>query len=100
MSGECHSCGEHCLDCRCEFTIRVWAQMFFNDGSVSQGVRVGVQAFDSINASMRMIALKILKSLNRDEGLLLLWGAGEMFSRYYCFPTSFSSELSESDSSA
>lgn len=96
MSGECDDCGEHTLDCRCNMItdIKVWAQMFFDDGSVSEGIRVSSDVFDSTR-TMKEIAIRLLKSLNRDEGLLLVWGAGDMFTRYYDFT---SSQASESDS--
>jgi hypothetical protein len=85
MSGECYKCGEHCLDCRCD-NIKVWAQMFFDDGSVSESKRVNSAVFDDQSNQMLRIAIRLLESVNRDEGLLVVWGAGEMFNRYYYFP--------------
>jgi len=57
--------------------IQVWAQMFFDDGSVSQGVRINADIYDS-KERMEDICTQILKSLNRDEGLIVIWGAGDI----------------------
>ncbi len=94
MSGECYRYGEHCLDCHCD-TIKVWAQMFFEDGSVSESKRVNASVFDDQSNQMKELAIRLLASVNRDEGLLLVWGAGEMFNRYYYLPKSTFSSTSE-----
>lgn len=101
MSGECDDCGEHCLDCRCNMRqgdgIKIWAQMFFEDGSVTKGIRIPAEWLDEHHKSnLARVAWGLLQDLRRDEGWLLLWGAGNMVFTHY--PTSFSSELSESDS--
>lgn len=76
--------------------IKIWAQMFFEDGSVTQGVRIPAEWLEERNAyCLDEVADSLLKSVNRQEGWLLLWGAGNMVFEHY--PTSFSSE---SDSSA
>lgn len=62
--------------------IKVWAQMFFEDGSVTEGIRINADVFDNTSI-MKEIAIKLLSSVNRQEGMLLVWGAGEMFNRYY-----------------
>jgi hypothetical protein len=80
--------------------IKVWAQMFFEDGSVTQGIRVYAEWLEEAYAwKIDEVADTLMKSVNRDEGWLLLWGAGNMVFNHY--PTSFSKKkASESDSSA
>lgn len=97
MSGECDECGEHTTDCRCNMNdIKIWAQMFFEDGSVTQGTRVMAEILEEENAyCIPLVAENLLKGVNREEGWLLLWGAGNM--RFLHYPTSFSGA---SDSSA
>lgn len=63
--------------------IKVWAQMFFDDGSVTEGIRILADTYDNPSEGMKEIAIKLLKSVNRNEGLLLVWGAGEIFNRYF-----------------
>lgn len=104
MSGECDHCGEHCLGCRCNMRqgdgIKMWAQMFFDDGSVTQGIRIPAEWLDDgCEFKIHEVADLLLKSATREEGWLLLWGAGNMVFNHY--PTSFSSQQAEeSDSSA
>lgn len=57
--------------------IKVWAQMFFDDGSVSQGIRVAVETLDD-DRLIEETGNKLLGDLNRKEGLLLIWGAGSI----------------------
>ena len=79
--------------------IKVWAQMFFEDGSVSEGVRVSADVFDNELGELRQIAIKLLSSLNREQGFLVVWGAGEMFYRYYHLETQIpESEITSSSS--
>lgn len=80
-----------------QFEIMAWAQMFFDDGSVSEGKRVPADVVDD-GAEIRKIAMNFLNDLNRQEGLLLIWGAGELIQRYYKISTA--SVLAESDFSA
>lgn len=87
MSGECPKCNNHTLECVCMNEIYVWAQMFFDDGSVSQGKRVLDSIYDQ-NDYMEDVAAYFLKDLHRTEGLLLVWGAGDMKSKYYVFTSS------------
>jgi len=61
--------------------IRIWAQMFFHDGSVTQGVRVDADIVDSPD-DMNEVATSLLQSVNREEGFILFWGAGEMRMKY------------------
>lgn len=77
--------------------IKVWLQMFFEDGSVSQGVRIPAEFLREDHKEMLEKEVeKILNSLNRQEGYYLVWGAGNL--RFGRFSTSFLSQ--ESDSSA
>ena len=72
--------------------IKIWAQMFFEDGSVTQGLRIPAQWLDEGYAQfLDQVADRLLVSVNRQEGWLLLWGAGNMSLRHY--PTSFSKAL-------
>ncbi len=97
MSGECDLCGEHCLECRCMEDIKVWIQAFFPDGSVSEGKRISVELLEpEHNKLLACKAWNLLDDLNRTEGYILIWGAGNLIFRHY--PTSFWSQ--ESDSSA
>ncbi|MFI0477792.1 MAG: hypothetical protein ACH349_01515 [Candidatus Rhabdochlamydia sp.] len=89
MSGECNNCSEHCLECRCMEEIKIWAQMFFDDGSVTQGIRINAEWLEEQYIwKIDEVADLLMKSVNRDEGWLLLWGAGNMVFNHY--PTSFS----------
>ena len=76
--------------------IKVWAQMFFDDGSVTQGVRVTSDVYDD-DTMIEEVYRKLLKSVNRTEGFLLIWGAGDI--RYGSFTSSSASELGSSASS-
>jgi hypothetical protein len=98
MSGECDKCGEHCTDCRCNDKIKtpmvnyfqmvpgmteevkVWAQMFFNDGSVTQGQYIPRCIFDDIGC-IEGLARDFLEDTNRKEGVLFIWGAGRVFAK-------------------
>ncbi len=55
--------------------IKVWAQMFFDDGSVTQGIRISADVYDD-DRMVEEVSEKLLDSVNRTEGLLLIWGAG------------------------
>jgi len=66
------------------FEIQVWAQMFFDDGSVSEGKRVDAEIFDDPE-KIQAIAHKLLLSVRRTEGFLLIWGAGSI--EYYSIST-------------
>lgn len=80
-----------------EHKISMWAQMFFDDGSVTQGYRVPADYLDYENEScVDELAAMMLKSTNRKEGWLLLWGAGNMVFNHY--PTSFSNAYRASNS--
>lgn len=73
--------------------VKIWGQMFFDDGSVSEGRRYPVEILDTVEG-VSQVSLDLLNSTNRTEGFLLLWGAGEI--KFYNI--TFSSE--ELDSSA
>lgn len=73
--------------------IKVWLQMFFEDGSVSEGKRFPATILDEPE-SMREIARGLLRELNRTEGYMLSWGAGNVLFEYYNF-SSYPSEVSE-----
>jgi hypothetical protein len=90
MSGECELQGDG---------IKVWAQMFFEDGSITRGIRMPAEWLDEgYQEHVSKVALTLLQDVNRDEGWLLIWGAGNMVFNHY--PTSFSNtQASESDSS-
>ena len=71
--------------------IKIWAQMFFDDGSVSMGVRIPDNTFDDDREIMNTANI-LLQSTRRDSGYLLLWGAGDLkFCKYTA--TSSSKEL-------
>lgn len=75
--------------------IKVWAQMFFDDGSVSASLRLPAAIYD-LNDDITKTAQYFLRTLNRTEGLLVIWGAGQLLHRYYV--TSSSSLPQELDS--
>lgn len=57
--------------------IDVWVQMFFVDGSVSMGVRVDAAIFDD-DRELLAVGEKLLKTTRRDEGVMMVWGAGTL----------------------
>lgn len=78
--------------------VKVWAQMFFDDGSVTQGIRIPAEWLDEgCEFKINEVADLLMKSAMRDEGWLLIWGAGNMVFNHY--PTSFFSKAPELDSS-
>lgn len=79
--------------------IKIWAQMFFEDGSITQGVRIPALWLDEgYEENIARTAESLLEDVNREEGWLLLWGAGNMVFNHY--PTSFSSSSGPSESSS
>jgi len=98
MSGECDNCGEHCTDCRCNKRVstpmlnyfqmipgmteevKVWAQMFFNDGSVTQGKYIPRTIFDE-REYIEALARDFLEDTCRKEGVLFIWGAGRVYAK-------------------
>lgn len=80
------------------FDIMMWAQMFFEDGSVTQGMRFPAEWMDPHHQQhLAVIACKLLKDVNRSEGWLMLWGAGNMSLRHY--PSAFLKETSSGSDS-
>ena len=65
--------------------IFIWAQMFFDDGSVTQGIRVRADIYDDTETEFKLIAKGLLASVNRTEGLLVVWGGGDISTRHYVF---------------
>ena len=65
--------------------IKVWVQMFFDDGSVSEGHRIPIEIYEDILNEARDWAYHILKDNHRTEGHLVIWGGGEIFHHYYHF---------------
>lgn len=73
--------------------------MFFEDGSITQGVRIPALWLDEgYEENIARTAESLLEDVNREEGWLLLWGAGNMVFNHY--PTSFSSSSGPSESSS
>lgn len=79
-----------------ENEIKIWAQIFFDDGSVTQGKRIPAKWLDEEYKPMiYQTAVDLLDDVNRTEGWMLLWGAGNMiFERY----SIVSSQAAESNS--
>lgn len=77
--------------------IKVWAQMFFEDGSVTQGIRIPAEWLEEgLKFKIKEVGYKLLNSVNREEGYMLIWGAGNMVFKYL----SISCETTESETSA
>lgn len=57
--------------------IKVWFQMFFEDGSVSEGKRLPAEILED-QEKVELVARDLLKGMNRLEGYLLIWGAGNL----------------------
>jgi len=74
-----------------DFEINIWAQMMFDDGSISAPIRLTADVYDD-NEHITRIALQLLQSVNRTEGLLVMWGAGQLIHRYYVATSSSSQE--------
>ncbi len=60
--------------------VKVWAQMFFGDGSVTQGAYISRTIFDDED-EINQMALRFLHDTNRKEGVLFIWGAGRVYGR-------------------
>lgn len=76
--------------------VKIWAQMFFDDGSVTEGVRIPAEFLEEQYAwKIQEVADMLLKFVNREEGSLLLWGAGNMIFQPYLSTSSCSSQASE-----
>lgn len=60
--------------------VKVWAQMFFNDGSVTQGKYISRYVYDK-EEYIQQEALTFLKETGRKEGVLFIWGAGRVYGK-------------------
>lgn len=60
--------------------VKVWAQMFFDDGSVTQGKYVSRSIFDE-HECIETLAKQFLEDTSRKEGVLFVWGAGRVYAR-------------------
>jgi hypothetical protein len=64
--------------------IMIWAQMFFDDGSITQGHRIPAQWLDEgYEEFIEDTAKQLLASVNREEGFMLIWGAGNMIFKHF-----------------
>jgi hypothetical protein len=60
--------------------VKVWAQMFFDDGSVTQGKYISRSTYDK-EEYIRRIATEFLTETQREEGVLFIWGAGRVYAK-------------------
>lgn len=58
----------------------VWGQMFFEDGSITEGKHFPISIYDS-RRERQHIARTFLENTHRKNGVLLLWGCGRVMSR-------------------
>ena len=72
--------------------------MFFEDGSITQGIRINAEWLeDAYEWKIKEVVDMLLRSVNREEGWLLVWGAGNMVFQYYPSSTSSFCQASESE---
>lgn len=60
--------------------VKVWAQMFFDDGSVTQGKYIPRSIFDE-KEYIESLARDFLEDTHRKEGVLFIWGAGRVYAK-------------------
>lgn len=60
--------------------VKVWAQMFFDDGSVTQGKYISRSIFDE-KEYIESLARDFLDDTHRKEGVLFIWGAGRVYAK-------------------
>lgn len=60
--------------------VKVWAQMFFDDGSVTQGKYISRSIFDE-KEYIESLARDFLEDTHRKEGVLFIWGAGRVYAK-------------------
>lgn len=60
--------------------VKVWAQMFFDDGSVTEGKYIHRDIYDHPE-SVCDLATFFLEATNRIEGVLFIWGAGRVYAK-------------------
>jgi len=97
MPTECQECGELPAECYCktiqesmsnyflDYTqmgddVKVWVQMFFDDGSVTQGKYISRYIYDN-EEEIKENAASFLKDTGRVEGVLFIWGAGRTYAK-------------------
>jgi hypothetical protein len=96
----CETCTEYSYDCKCvkgvqqehflqnyflspsemHEEVKVWTQMFFDDGSVTQGKYITRTVFDD-ESKIESVAFEFLHDTGRKEGVLFIWGAGRVYAR-------------------
>lgn len=82
------------------FKVHVWAQIMFQDGSVSKSVRVEADVLDD-ETKIKELCDSLMKSVNRDTGLFVIWGGGNVYYHWITpdnSTTSSATLVSESDS--
>ena len=60
--------------------VKVWTQMFFDDGTVTQGKYISRYVFDDEEAIKREISL-FLQETGRKKGVIFIWGAGRVYAK-------------------
>jgi hypothetical protein len=60
--------------------VKVWAQMFFDDGSVTQGKYIPRNVYDK-EEYIKGVAMEFLNDTQRQEGVLFIWGAGRVYAK-------------------
>ncbi len=60
--------------------VKVWAQMFFDDGSVTQGKYVPVYIYQS-EEHIKGLANEFLVDTHRQTGVIFIWGAGQVYAK-------------------
>lgn len=60
--------------------VKVWTQMFFDDGSVTQGKYIARNVYDK-EEYIKRIATGFLEETQRQEGVLFIWGAGRVYAK-------------------
>ncbi len=60
--------------------VKVWAQMFFDDGSVTQGKYISKDIYDD-ELAIKIHAESFLTDTHREEGVLFIWGAGRVYAK-------------------
>lgn len=60
--------------------VKVWAQMFFDDGSVTQGKYISRTVFDD-ESYIISLAKEFLDDTCRKEGVIFIWGAGRVYAK-------------------
>ena len=61
--------------------IKVWAQMFFDDGTVTQGKYIPESIF-SKPSQRNNVVLELLNDTNRKKGFIFIWGGRKFYGRH------------------